>query len=76
MLAAAVYVACREAGTPRTLKDLAKTSNVKRRHLAKNIRLLTVEFGIHAPVIDPTKCIVRVANTAQISERTSVMRLK
>jgi transcription initiation factor TFIIB len=71
MLAAAIYLACREMGTPRTLKDISRISNVKRKGIARNIRTLTVELGIKPPVFDPMKCIVKVANTAQIGERTT-----
>jgi transcription initiation factor TFIIB len=70
MLTAAIYLACREMGTPRTLKDINRTSNIKRKNTARSIRILTVELGIKAPVFDPMKCIVKVANTAQIGERT------
>ena len=31
ILAAAVYLACREMGTPRTLKDISRISNIKRK---------------------------------------------
>src|ERR687894_2736437 len=31
MLSAAIYIACREMGTPRTLKDIVAASNVKRK---------------------------------------------
>ena len=71
MLAAAIYLACREMGTPRTLKDITRISNTKRKDIARNIRILTVELGIKPPVFDPMKCIVKVANTAQIGERTT-----
>jgi transcription initiation factor TFIIB len=71
MLAAAIYLACREMGTPRTLKDIVRISNIKRKAIARNIRILTVELGIKAPVFDPMKCIVKVANAAQIGERTT-----
>ena len=71
MLAAAIYLACREMGTPRTLKDIVRSSNIKRKAIARNIRILTVELGIKAPVFDPMKCIVKVANAAQIGERTT-----
>ena len=71
ILAAAVYLACREMGTPRTLKDITRISNSKRKGIARNIRILTVELGIKPPVFDPMKCIVKVANTAHIGERTT-----
>jgi transcription initiation factor TFIIB len=70
MLAAAVYMACRETGAPRTLKEITSISNTKRKEIARNIRILTVELGTKAPVFDPMKCIVKVANAAQICERT------
>jgi transcription initiation factor TFIIB len=70
MLTAAIYLACREMGTPRTLKDITRIGNIKRKNTARSIRILTVELGIKAPVFDPMKCIVKVANTAQIGERT------
>jgi transcription initiation factor TFIIB len=76
MLAAAIYLACREMGTPRTLKDISRISNVKRKGIARNIRTLTVELGIKPPVFDPMKCIVKVANAAQIGERTTRQAFK
>jgi transcription initiation factor TFIIB len=71
MLTAAIYLACREMGTPRTLKDITRISNIKRKNTARSIRILTVELEIKAPVFDPMKCIVKVANAAQIGERTT-----
>jgi transcription initiation factor TFIIB len=70
MLTAALYLACRETGTPRTIKDIVRVSNSKRKDLAKNVRILTVELGIKTYVFDPMKCIARVANTLKIGERT------
>jgi transcription initiation factor TFIIB len=71
MIAAAVYLACREMGTPRTLKDIIHINNTKRKDIARNIRTLTVELGIKPPVFDRMKCMIKVANTAQIGERTT-----
>ena len=67
MLVACVYVACRESGHPRTLKDISVKSNIKRKDIAKNCRLVMEELGITSSVVDPMKCIVRVANAAQMS---------
>jgi transcription initiation factor TFIIB len=70
MLAAAVYIACREMDTPRTLKDIAAASNIKSKGIAKNYRILVFELGIKIPVVDPMKCIARVANKLRLSEKT------
>ena len=40
ILAAAVYIACREIGMPRTLNEIAASSNIKLRTLAMDYRLL------------------------------------
>ena len=71
MLVACVYLACRKSGNPRTLKDVSAKSNINRKDIAKNCRLVMRELGITSPVVDPMKCIVRVANAAQMSEKTT-----
>jgi transcription initiation factor TFIIB len=56
---------------PRTLKNVVAKSNNNRKDIAKNCRLVMRELGIASPVVDPMKCIVRVANAVQLSERTT-----
>ena len=70
ILAAAVYIACRELETPRTLKDIAVDSNIKLHEVAKSYRLLYFELDLKIPIVDPLKCIARVANKANLSEKT------
>ena len=70
ILTAAIYIACREMGTPRTLKDIAVDSNVKLKEVARSYRLLYFELDLKIPLVDPMKCIVKVANKAKLSEKT------
>ncbi len=70
IIAASLYAACRDRETPRTLKDLANVSNVKKKDIARCYRLLLKEMDIKMPVVDPTKCVSRIASRAQLSERT------
>ena len=70
IMAAAIYAVCREIRTPRTLKDIAAAGNIRRKALAKAYRKLIVELDFKVPNIDPMKCIVKVANKANLSERT------
>jgi transcription initiation factor TFIIB len=70
ILAAAVYSAGREMETARTLKDIAVASNLKRKDIARCYRLLVFELDIRIPVVDPKKCIARVANKLNMSEKT------
>src|ERR671925_101116 len=68
MVGAAIYIACRETGTSRTLKDIAEIGNIKRKDLARIYRIVVMELDLKIPMIDPMKCIVRVANRANVSK--------
>ena len=70
VLAAAIYISCREMGISRTLKDIAAYSNVKLKEVAKSYRLICLELDLKIPIIDPMKYIARVANKANLSEKT------
>ena len=70
VLGAAIFIACRELEVPRTLDDIATVSNVKRKSIAKYHRKLVFELQIKLQAFDITKCIGRVANKANISEKT------
>src|SRR6478736_2077322 len=70
VLDAAIYIACREIGISRKLKDIATISNVKYKFLAKTYRLLVFELDLKIPVVDLTKCIAKVANKTNLSEKT------
>ncbi|HZA07980.1 MAG TPA: transcription initiation factor IIB [Nitrososphaeraceae archaeon] len=70
IMAAAIYAVCREMEAPRTLKDIAAAGNIRRKTLAKAYRKLIVELDFKVPDVDPMKCIVKVANKANLSEKT------
>jgi transcription initiation factor TFIIB len=70
VLAAAIYIACREMGISRTLKDIATYSNIKLKEVAKSYRLLCLELDLKIPIVDPIKYIAKVANKANLSEKT------
>ena len=70
ILAAAVYIACRQIGISRTLKDIAAVIDVRYKSLTKTYRKLILELDFKVPNADPMKCIVKVANKANLSEKT------
>jgi transcription initiation factor TFIIB len=72
MLAAAVYIVCREMGTSITLKDIAVASNLTYKDISRNYGVLVFELDIKIPLVDPMKCIVKVANRLGINERTKM----
>jgi transcription initiation factor TFIIB len=70
IIAASLYGACRDRETPRTLKDLAVVSNLKKKDIARCYRLLLKEMDMTMPVVDPAKCVSRIASRAGLSEKT------
>ena len=70
IIAASLYAACRDMEVPRTLKDVAAVSNVKRKDLARSYRLLLKEMDIKMPVADSLRCVSRIASRAGVSEKT------
>ncbi|MDG7038867.1 MAG: transcription initiation factor IIB [Nitrososphaerota archaeon] len=71
LIAASLYAACRSLETPRTLKDVAAVSSVKRKDIARCYRLILRELDIKMPIIDPVKNVNRIAAKAGLSERTT-----
>jgi transcription initiation factor TFIIB len=69
-MAAAMYIACRAIGVPRTLGDIATIINIKPKELASTYRLLVLELGLKIPMSDPIKCIASIANKVNLSEKT------
>jgi transcription initiation factor TFIIB len=71
ILSAAMYIACRDLGVPKTLKEVAAASSIRLKTLSRSYRVLVTELDISTPpVIDPMKCIVKVANNADLNENT------
>jgi transcription initiation factor TFIIB len=70
IIAASLYAACRDMEVPRTLKDVATVSNVKRKDLARSYRLLLKEMDIKMPVAEPSRCVSKIASRAGMSEKT------
>ncbi|MGA9845655.1 MAG: transcription initiation factor IIB [Nitrososphaeraceae archaeon] len=71
ILCAAVYAACRELGIPKTLNEVAQASSLREKEISKAYRILRLEFGVSIPMLDPMKCIVKVANKISLNEKTT-----
>jgi transcription initiation factor TFIIB len=70
ILAASLYAACRDRDVPRTLKDVAAASNVKKKDIARSYRLLVKEMDMKMPVVNPARCVTKIASKANVSEKT------
>jgi len=70
MIGSALYAACREVETPRTLKEIAETMNIKKGDLAQYYRLLVKELDLKMPVVDSVQNVARIASKIGLSEKT------
>ena len=70
VLAASLYITCREMRISRTLKDIAAISNIKRKELARMYRLMFFKLDVKIPIVDPLKCVVKISNKINLSEKT------
>jgi transcription initiation factor TFIIB len=70
VLAAAICIAHRDLEVPKTMKDIAATSNLKRKDIARTYRQLILELDHKVPNPDPVKCIAKLANNTKLSEKT------
>jgi len=70
MIGSALYAACREVETPRTLKEIAMTMNIKKGDLAACYRLLIKELDLKIPVVDSVQNVARIASKIGLPEKT------
>lgn len=75
-LAVAAYIACRELGIPRTLKEIAKISNLKEKEIARIYRKVIIELDLKVPQVDALKEIIKIGNICSISERAKRRAIK
>ena len=76
LIASALYAACRDTETPRTLKDIGGASNIKRKDIARCYRLLVKELDLKMPVTDSVQCVARIASKIGIAEKTKRYAIK
>jgi transcription initiation factor TFIIB len=69
-ICAALYAACRDSETPRTIKDIGRVSTMKLKQINKCYRQIVEGLDLRMPTVDPVKCISRIANKLGISEIT------
>ncbi len=70
LVAACLYASCRNTETPRTLNDIAKGINIRRKDVARCYRLIFRELELKMPVVDPVKGVSRIASIAKLTEKS------
>ena len=70
VIAASLYASCRLLGIPRSLDEIAKSANVRRRILSKTIRVLIQTLDLKLEQYGENAFVSRISNDVGISEKT------
>jgi len=60
--AAAVYIACRQCGLPRTLDEVASAANISKREVGRSYRFLVKELDLSIPPLKASQYISKFSN--------------
>ncbi|MHB8602023.1 MAG: transcription initiation factor IIB [Nitrosotalea sp.] len=70
ILAAAVYVACKDTETPRSMKEISKGIDVNKKVVARCYGSLINNLDLVMPITDPMKFVPAIASRVKINEKT------
>jgi transcription initiation factor TFIIB len=71
IVAATIYIACKDTGTPRSIHEIQDViGNADRKNIAYYYKFLLREMKIHVPLPVPSNSISRIADKAHLSEKT------
>jgi len=59
---AAIYLACRQCGLPRTLDEIAQSSTVNKKEVGRSYRFLIRELNYSIPPLRPSQYITKFSN--------------
>ncbi|MFB5645370.1 MAG: transcription initiation factor IIB family protein [Nitrosopumilaceae archaeon] len=76
MTSASLYAACREANAPRSLDDIARAANVRRKDLSSAYRHLIKNLGIGFRPHDPKNYVNRIASHVGVNEKSKRLAWK
>lgn len=76
VIAASMYVACRNTQTLRTLRDISEAVDIKRKTISQSYRAIVKQLDIKIPVVDQTHCILKISNNLGLSSKTKHLALK
>lgn len=74
--AASLYAACRASETPRTLKEVAAASRIRKKDVARCYRLLLRELEMKMPVEDPARRVSKIASRVDVAMQTQRRAIK
>jgi transcription initiation factor TFIIB len=69
VLAACLYLTCREMGVPRTMDEIQQVSNVKKKQLARDYREMVFNLELNVPPINYLQYLEKISSSLRFDER-------
>ena len=76
LVGAALYAACRETATPKTISDVAAVCNLSSKDVMSHYKLILKELSLQMPVLHGPDYVTLISNRLNLSERTKREALK
>jgi transcription initiation factor TFIIB len=76
LVGAALYAACRETATPKTISDVAAVCNLSSKDVMSHYKLILRELSLQMPVLHGPDYVTLIANRLSLSEKTKREALK
>lgn len=76
VIAASMYIACRNMHTLRNLSDISEITNIKRKKIAQSYRAIVKQLDMKIPVVNQIDYVLKISNTLKISMGTKNLALK
>lgn len=70
LVGAALYAACRETATPKTITDISTACNISTKDIMSHYKLILKELSLQMPVLHGPDYVTLICNRLQLSERT------
>ncbi len=70
LVGAALYAACRETATPKTISDIASVCNLSSKDIMSHYKLIIRELSLQVPVLQGPDYVTLISNRLNLSEKT------
>lgn len=70
LVGAALYAACRETATPKTIADIATVCNLTSKDIMSHYKLILRELSLQMPVLHGLDYVTLISNRLNLSEKT------
>jgi transcription initiation factor TFIIB len=69
VLAACLYLTCREMGVPRTMDEIRQVSNIKKKQLARDYREMVFNLELNVPPVNHLQYLEKISSRLEFDER-------